>query len=149
MKKLLLFALVLLAAPVVAQETYSVPANAGQVADLTSIVDAVNGRTCEAQALSTACTQAQACVSANAAGGASCTAAQARAANVRIYPNTQAGREEYVQFKIALAKFNELKADIVARGLQRLCQFWATANQTQKDALCTGSGQTAGCLLCP
>jgi len=147
MKKLLL-ALVLFAAPAIAQETYSIPANAGQVSDLTAIVDANNGRVCERLNLATNCAQSLACSTANAAGGSGCSAAQARAAAVRIFPQTQAGREEFVQFMIAAPKFLAIKTDIILRAQERLCAFWSTANQTQKDALCTSSGQSAGCLLC-
>jgi len=151
MKKLLLVALILGAAARTAssQETYSISAGAGNVSDLTAVVDVSNAKTCERNSLAPTCTQAQVCTAVSAPGGASCTAAQARGANVRIFPNTQPGREEYVTFQIALPKFNEIKADILARGQQQLCKFWTTATQPQKDALCTSSGQAAGCLLCP
>lgn len=149
MKRLLTLALVLLAAPVLAQETFSLPATAVQVTDLSGIIDATNGRTCESRALAIGCTQAAICTAAAAPGGASCTAAQARSVNVRIYPSTLAGREEFSQIEIALKRFNELKAEISKRALERLFKFCSTATQPQKDALCTDSGQAASCLLCP
>ena len=148
MKKVLLV-LILLGAPVVAQETYSIGGSAGQVTDLAAVVQATNERTCESWALAITCTQAQSCTAASAVGGSGCSAAQARAAKARLYPATQAGREEFVTFVIVAPVFTAMKADIAKRGQERLCSFWATANQTQKDALCTGSGQSAGCLLCP
>src|SRR5687767_9696001 len=98
MKKILpLIAFVLLAGPASAQvETYAVPGSAANVATLTSVISFRNRETCERWSLATTCTQAQACTAANAIGGSSCTAANARAANARIFPLTQAGREEYV-----------------------------------------------------
>ena len=149
MRRLLLTFLFMMAGPLFAQETYSLPASAGNVADLTAIVDATNGRVCETRGLPVTCTQAQICVAASAPGGASCTAAQARQAQVRIFPQTQAGREEYVAFMIALPKFLELRAEIVKRAQERLQNFWNIANQSQKDALCIASDQPAGCLIYP
>jgi hypothetical protein len=63
---------------------------------------------------------------------------------------TQPGREEFVLFKIAAVQFNFLKANyVIPRERDKLCAFWATANQTSKDALCTAAGRSAGCLMCP
>lgn len=149
MKKILLLLLVGMAAPAMAQETYSLSATAQQVSDLTLIVTAANGRACESFNLAETCTQAQACTAANAAGGASCTAAQARAANARIFPLTQPGREEFVTFMIAAPRFQDFKVGIVGRDHDKMCQFWSTATQVQKDTTCTSVGRSAGCQLCP
>ena len=92
MKRLgLLLAVLLFPAFAQAQEAYTVNATAGQVTRLTKAVTIQNRQTCAASGFPASCTQAQVCVQANAGGGAACTAGQARAANVRIYPNTLAG----------------------------------------------------------
>lgn len=150
MKHALLAAIfTLIALPALAQETYSVPATAGQVMDLTQIVAAHNEQTCERLSLTDACTQAQACTAANAAGGSSCTAAQARAANARIFPATQAGREEFVIFVIVAPRFADLRAGIVGHTRQRFCDWFTnTASQAQRDSVCTNAGRPAGCNVC-
>lgn len=146
---LIVLAFVLTTAAAEAQETYSVNATAGQVTDLVSIAAAENEKVCYRYNLALTCTQAQACTAAGAAGGASCTAAQARAAQARIFPATQAGREEFVTFKMLAPVFIDQRASIGGWHRERLCIFWSSANQTQKDALCTGSGQSTNCNLCP
>lgn len=149
-KQLLFLAFVLFGPSVWAQETYSIAANANQVTDLTAIVNAANGEVCTKLNLALSCTQAQACTAVNAPGGSACTAAQARGANVRIYPLTLAGREEFVTFEIAGPRFNELRASAVPAFSQRkLCQFWGTATRTQKDNTCNSVGLANGCELCP
>lgn len=147
MRKLLIFPLLLLAAPLAAQESYTISANAGQVADLTLIVSANNGRTCLRLGQVELCTQAQACVAAGATGGASCTAGQARAANARIFPATQAGREEFVTFVIAAPRFQDMKQGIVGYDQERAKANWTVFNQAQKDAACASLGRAAGCQL--
>lgn len=149
MRKIVALIFVLLVATAAAQESYSVQATSGQVIDLALIVSASNERTCERFALADTCTQAQACTAANAVGGSSCTAAQARAANARIFPATQAGREEFVLHVIVAPRFLDMKASaVVGRHREKLCSFWGTANRTQKDAVCTAAGQASGCELC-
>lgn len=152
MRKLFLFGVVLFAPWASAQETYSINANANQVTDLTDIVRTQNGQVCERTNLALDCTQAQACTAAGVAGGASCTAAAARAANVRIFPLTQAGREEFVTFGIAAPRFVELRAaNVPAFAQQQQCKFWSapTTTRTQKDAMCTAANLPTGCQLCP
>lgn len=149
MKKLLVLAALLTAPFAAAQETYSISASAAQVTDLTQIVAVANERVCFKLNLAEGCTQAQACVASAAPGDSSCTAAQARQANVRIIPATQAGREEFVTFFIAGPRFIEMRSEIVSRHKEKFCAFWATATQTQKNTLCTDSGQSTGCELCP
>ena len=141
-----------------AQETYTINANANQVSDLTTIVGNENGQVCDQLALPLGCTQAQACTAANAPGGASCTAAQARGAGVRIYPQTQAGREEFVTFRVAAPKFQELRAGVPSFSQKKQCDFWATAPRAgatgSRDAMCAAAGlptsvnAPAGCELC-
>lgn len=147
-KLLLLLPLFLIPAAAEAQETYNIPATAGQVANLTNIVSTANARTCLRLTGAESCTQAAACTTANAPGGASCTAAQARGANARIYPLTQAGREEYVIFVFTAPQFVSALGDPVAFEFERACLNWQAFNQTQKDAACTSLGRPAGCRLC-
>src|SRR5687768_9027420 len=63
-----------------AQETYSLPASAGNVVTLSEVITFYNGETCGRYSLAESCTQAQVCTASGAAGGSSCTAGQARAA---------------------------------------------------------------------
>ena len=148
MRKLLLLGVVLFAPSAWAQETYSISATAAQVADVTSMVRVQNEQVCFKFNLALTCTQAQACTAAAAPGGSACTAAQARGANARIFPQTLAGREEFVTFGIAAPRFTALKGEIVSWDQQRFCIDWNASTQTEKDAICTGSGLATGCQLC-
>ena len=146
MKRLLF--LLLLAAPLEAQESYSISATAGQVTTLDRARLASNVRVCQQLGLTNACTQAEACTAANAPGGASCTAGQARGAGVRIFPGTQPGREEYLTFGLVVPSLQEaLRA---ARERERIlyCQWFEAQNQTTKDAECSKAGAPDGCELC-
>ena len=149
MRKLLLLGVVLFAPSVWAQETYSISANAAQVTDLTSEVRVSNEQTCSRFNLAFTCTQAQACTAAAAPGGSACTAAQARGANARVFPQTQAGREEFVTFVIAAPEFTSRKSGVISWDQQTFCTTWRAGTQTQKDAMCTAGGLSAGCTLCP
>lgn len=145
------FFVAVVAAPVFAQENYTVPAQAADVTDLSQVIIVRNEKLCIRLNAGTngVCTQAQACTAANAAGGASCTAAQARAANARVFiGTTQAGREEYVIFAIVVPAFADQKAAVPGWERKRLCDFWATANTTQKNQICTDFGRAAGCQVC-
>jgi hypothetical protein len=138
-----------------AQETYSVQAPAGAVSDITGLVDVDNAKTCERLSKPSAplvegCTQAAACTNAGAAGGSSCTAVQARAANARIYPNTLAGREEYVTFSVVVVAVQDKRANISARNQDKRCKFWVVATGPQRQAICTANGLPSSCdLSCP
>ena len=132
-----------------AQETYSINGTAGQVADLRQYVLGINRNTCARLQLTAACTQAQACTAASAPGGASCTAAQARNANARIWPDTLAGREEFVTFQWIAPHFQEAKSGLPAQGYGGYCNWWTAQNQTTKDAECTKAGLPTGCSICP
>lgn len=152
MKKFLVLFLLLVASPALAQETYSQAASAAQVLDLSAIITADNEDTCEGRSLAENCTQAQICTAANVAGGASCTAANARAAGVRIYPLTFAGRDEYVLHNFVLPRFLAARARISQRHRVKECRFWATATNTQKNTVCQALGipssTTQPCELC-
>lgn len=141
----LIFALILLAGTAAAQEAYTLNASAGNVATLTGVITGRNGDLCAAYGLARTCTQAQVCTAANTPGGASCTAAQARTANVRIFPLTQAGREEFTTHKIAAPKFTELVNDQKAEDRRAFCAGWTAATQTARDNACAAVGLSAGC----
>lgn len=141
--------LLLLLAPLAhAQEDYTISANANQVADLTWIVSVENTKTCITWGLPAGCTQAAACTAANASGGASCTAAQARAAQARIFPLTQAGRQEFVIFKIAAPQFQTMRVEANNFGRQAYCAWFNAQTQGVRDGVCTAIGLPAGCS-CP
>lgn len=148
MKRFVPLVLVALWAPsVLSQESYNVgPASAPQVTTLTTVIAFLNGETCVRLGLPRTCTQAQACADSDcaAAGGASCSAAQARAAGCRLWiPSTLAGREEFVTFGIALPRFNELVATQNAAAKFDFCTAW-TANtgghSTCRTAISAPSG---------
>jgi hypothetical protein len=141
--------LILLCSGVSAQESYSISASAQQVTDLTNIVTARNEKLCQRFSLALACTQAQVCTAASTPGGASCTAAQARTAGVRIFPLTQAGREEYVTFQIAAPAFNDQKAIVPSWLQKKACDTWQTQNQTERNTACAAHSLPNGCLLYP
>lgn len=150
MKYLIATLLLLACATTQAQETYSLPASAGNVTTLTIVITGQNGDLCARYALARTCTQAQACTAANAPGGSGCTAAQARTAGVRIYPLTQAGREEYVTFDIAAPEFIRRVANQNAETRRAFCEFWGAANTTQRNNACSAIGAAAGCdPVCP
>ncbi len=147
MRSLFLAAVAVLALSAVshAQETYSLPAGAGNVVTLTAVITGLNGDNCARYSLPRTCTQAQVCTAAGAPGGASCTAAQARGANVRIYPLTQAGREEFVTFGIALPEFLRLVANQQQETRRAFCEGWNAANTTARNNACSALGLAAGC----
>lgn len=152
MKKTLLLAFALtVPVPLTAQETYSVSANATQTFDFRQHVIGANRSTCRRLGASGApdCTQANACLAANAQGGASCTAAQARAASARIFPDSQAGREEYLTFVWVAPQFVAARGALtVVHDIER-CNWWNNvATQPQRDADCAKYGLQAGCTLC-
>lgn len=141
--------LLCLAGGAAAQESYSTTATAQQVSDLRQHVLALNRVTCRRLQLTAACSQAQACVAANAAGGASCTAAQARAANVRIWPDAQAGREEFIMWTWIVPRMLEARAALAGLTIADYCVWWDSQNQTTKDAECAKIGAPASCFVCP
>lgn len=138
-----------LAVGVSAQESYTVPVSAPNQVEMTNIVRMNNEKICWQYNLTDTCTQAEACTAANTPGGASCTPAQARAARVRIFPQTTAGREEYHIHETAVPAFAEKKANLTSHNQEKMCRNWQTFNQTQKDSLCTAAGLTSPCDLCP
>lgn len=149
MKRTLLALIFVLALGAIAsaQETYSLPANATQTADLRTYVLGVNRGMCRKAGFPTGvCTQAQACTAAGISSA--CTAAQARAADARIWPDTQAGREEFVTYQWVLPKFVEARATLRTSQQAELCEWWKTASTANKNTICTTSGLATGCEIC-
>lgn len=153
MRKIVVALLVLVGlagvSPASAQETYSVgPVSAGNVQTLTDLITYTNAKLCltVTPASGISCTQAQVCTAMNLLGGASCTAATARAANARIWPNTQAGREEYVTWEIASKRFDDLAAglDNLKENVRKL-QF-PLLTTTAKNNACAAMSLPAGCF---
>lgn len=128
-----------------AQESYTIPANATNVTTLTGVITAKNGDQCNRAGLPRTCTQAQLCTAKGVAGGASCTAVQARTADARIFPLTQAGREEFTTHAIAAPRFAELVAEVAADQKRDFCERWAASTQTAKNNACAAFGAAAGC----
>jgi hypothetical protein len=120
-----------------------------------------NEETCQRQGYPVGCTQAQACVPVGrppCAGGASCTAAQARAAacNARIYPNTQAGREEMLAFETMIPGLQKLKERGQSLDANAFCEVtWVALTLTERHNECVRAGRGAGssttnpCDMCP
>ncbi len=133
------------AASVHAQEVYSLPAGSGNVATLSVVIAGQNGDICQRWNLARTCTQAQVCAAAAAPGGSSCTATQARTAGVRIYAITQAGREEFVTFAIALPRFLEMVSSQQSEERRAFCEGWAAASVSTRNTFCTTIGLASGC----
>lgn len=145
MRILAFLALLAISCAAVAQETYSIPASAPNVTTLTQVITAQNGDLCARYGLARTCSQAQLCTAAGNPFGSGCTAAQARAASQRIYPNTTAGREEFTQFAVTLPKFNELVTTQQGEQRRSFCEFWLAANTTARNNACAAIGASAGC----
>jgi hypothetical protein len=147
---LILFALAVFGPLAEAQEVYSISASATQVGNLTNIVVTNNARTClRVNAVGgESCTQAQACTAIGNPSNCSTTASVARNLNVRIYPLTLAGREEYVTFVFAAPQFTNALSDPTSFEYERMCLNWQVFNTTQRNALCTAAGRPTGCRLC-
>ena len=157
MKKLILAALLVAFASVAsAQETYSITVG-GTTTNRNSIVGQVElGRTqhntdvCRRSTppLADTCTQAQACVALGVVGGASCTAANALAAEARIYAGTLAGREafvtnELIRFRVPIYLLEQISRE--AAVYKTWCQ---SANQASLNVVCAAAGLPNGCYPC-
>jgi hypothetical protein len=136
MKKLLLL-LVLLAAPSFAQEAYTVNATASQVQVLDYARTTYNARICAAAQLPATCTQAQY----NAANPTS---------PATIYANSQAGRQAFLIAQWIAEDFRTAKTRLVADNKAAQCTYWndPARTLTEKNAMCTSAGLSAGCDLC-
>lgn len=141
-----------------AQENYTIAATAAQVPDLRIHVLGKNRETCRrVNAVGQPnCTQGAACTAVSAPGGASCTNAAARQAGVRIWPDTEAGRQEFVTFAPGWVAdlFKAARNGIPGQIAIDQCIWWGTLNQAQREAHCTAIGATNSgtidaCGLCP
>ena len=153
MKNFRLLALLLLVAPLaVAQETLTIPLSAADVVRLDIGRKNHNRNRCVANNVFPvdSCTQAQVCVAAGVAGGASCTALDAILAGQRIYPDSAAGRNSFggnESIRAGLPGYVQAQAE-VAMGTLRLKCINPATTQIEKDAICTSFGASAGCGIC-
>lgn len=158
MKQLLLAvaALLVISGSVSAQESYTVNASATNVVRVERERVRWNTFVCTRFALAASCTQAQACVAAGVTGGASCTVANARAADVEIFSNNLAGRDAFFSFQLLLKLvLPVLKANDVSSDHSSQQTNWTNGSTAVKDAMCAAAGAPVpattalGCNLYP
>jgi hypothetical protein len=148
MKKFTFALLVAFAGVASAQESYTISVNANQATRVEKARLHKNRQTCERWQLPASCTQAQVCVTASVAGGASCTVTAARTAGVEIYTAGLAGRQDFLTFSILVPAFQDFINQATAVDYQDACVLWAGFNQTQKNSVCSSIGLPAGCEIC-
>jgi len=157
MKRLILTCIALLGftALASAQETFSVLVGGATTNRSTYLGQIQLGRlqanadVCSRAQLPATCTQAQACTALLVPGGAACTAAQANAANARIYADTLAGREAFVTIEMVRLGAGAFLAEQLRREQNTFGIWCRAATQVQKDVICTAAGLVAGCNPCP
>lgn len=155
MKRIQIIVLLLsLAGLASAQESYSIdilsPVN---VAKLDVGRQLANQAVCTRFSLPSSCTQAQACTASFDATGqpassGACTAQEAAAASVRIYPNSLNGREAFITQELIRSQldvFARQKAKLDFAAMQSFCKV---ATQPQIDGVCTATGLSSGCGVC-
>jgi hypothetical protein len=155
--KTILAVLALLVLPAVAsaQENYCQAANTSQTLKVERRRLRVNRDTCLRlnAAGGATCSQAQACTAAGAAGGAGCSTAQARAANAEIFANSEAGRTTMIAQTIILPAFVDFDAQAIAEDRAAYCAWWKdpTTTRAAKDLDCNKTTPPRGndCELCP
>lgn len=155
MRKLILSLLLLSFAGLAsAQETYSVTINlAANVAKLDIGRQLANQALVARFGLTGSATQADICAASLAqtgqpASGSACTLIEANALGIRLFPNSQAGRELFINLNLIKAEldvFVRQKAKLDFAALQGFCK---TATQPQIDGVCTATGLSAGCGVC-
>ena len=161
---LLLLGLIGIAGASAAQETLlsgGIAVTQTVESSLTSIVATANARVClrVAAAGGESCTQAQACTAIGNPSNCSTTPAVSRGFNVRIYPNTDdaagtTGRGEYVEFVYIRPNFPAAIGDPTAHEYERVCANWVAFTNTQRNTACQALGRTLStvaqpCRLCP
>lgn len=142
--------LVFIAPLAVAQETLTIPLTAIDTMRLDIGRKVHNRNRCTANSLPADCSQADVCVAARVAGGASCTALAAILAGQRIYPDSPAGRNSFggnESIRAGLPGYVQAQAEIAMGTLRLKCINPATT-QVEKDAICTSFGASAGCGIC-
>lgn len=155
MRKLILSLLLLSFAGLAsAQETYSFTINlAANVAKLDIGRQLANQALVARFGLTGSATQADICAASLAqtgqpASGSACTLIEANALGIRLFPNSQAGRELFINLNLVKAEldvFVRQKAKLDFAALQGFCK---TATQPQIDGVCTATGLSAGCGVC-
>jgi hypothetical protein len=106
-----------------------------------------NEDVCKAGSLPATCTQAQACAALNVAGGASCTAAAALAADARIFPDSLAGREGFIVNVMVKKVSPTYLSEQVVRDKAKADVFCASAGATALENFCSLIGLTQ-CFAC-
>ena len=155
MRKTLLSLLLLsLAGIASAQETYSVTINLpANVAKLDIGRQLANQALVTRFGLTGSATQADICAASFAqtgqpASGSACTIIEANSLGIRLFPNSLAGREAFINqnlIKAELDVFARQRAKLDFASLQSFCK---TATQPQIDGVCTATGLSAGCGVC-
>ena len=154
MKRLLLSLLLLTAVSASAQETYSVTINlAANVAKLDIGRQLANQALLNRFNLPSNATQADVCAASftqtgQPASGASCTLVEANGLFIRLFPNSLAGRELFINQNLVKAEldvFARQRAKLDFAAMQAFCRV---ATQPQIDGVCTASGLAAGCGVC-
>ena len=137
MKKALLALIVLWASPALAQESYTLNATAGQVTNFINPGRVTHNETqCNAAGLPFTCTEVQI----QAVPGFEST---------RIYPDSLAGREDWIIDVVIGPRVPELRSTNDAWDQQKAELNWCAGDQTFKDAGCAALGLAAGCQLYP
>lgn len=136
-----------------AQTSYSIAftSSAQQDTDLIEIIADDNNKTCLRLGLAIGCNQGQACTTpgTTCVGGVSCSAAQARACNARIFSSSStANREEFLLHSYIVPRFNSDVQSLPSSNQTSACRNWQSFNQTQRNSACTAFGLTAPCRLC-
>jgi hypothetical protein len=129
-------------------ENHTIPVSAANQVRQALVISKANRATCARFNLSFPCTQGAVCAAAGTPGGSGCTAAQARAAEVRVWSTaTLADREEFTIFGIAQPAFQELLAAATQEQVVAGCVNWAAMNTTQRNAVCSAytPALPAGC----
>lgn len=156
MKKLIItIVLVMTAAAASAQEIYTFSVG-GTTTNRASVVGQIelgrvqwNTEVCKNVSLPASCTQAQACVGHNTAGGAACTAQQALDGNVRIFPDSEAGRSSFVANIMVRNQVAQFLSIQIAKDQADALAAWQAKNAADKDAICATLGMPAGCFAWP
>lgn len=129
-------------------EDYAISLPASQVARVKLGVSQKNSDNCAKASLPGNCTQQELCTAMNVGTPGACTAGEANAAGIRIYNDNLTARQAFITLELVkppLASYVQRQAEIALAALRSFC---LSANNTQKDNLCTSSGQSAGCGLC-
>lgn len=142
MRSLWVLVAVLFAAPLVAQETYTINGTANQVAKFDQVREYTNGLTCAQYGLADSCTQQQAtdaqCALENEDPG--CTPV----IKPVIYADSQAGREALVT-SLAWGGYIMLRDDMALVDDAAECEGFEALDQATQDAQCVSWGRPAGC----